>query len=197
MYLHFYVYAYLRKDGTPYYIGKGHGNRAWHKNHRVGLPKDKSRIVILEKNLTTIGALAIERRLIKWWGRKDLGTGILRNMSDGGEGAYGAVGRKLSQESKNKISNSKKGTIPWNKGISYRKGISKSSKMREKLSASKIGNKSKSSYWLITYNNGSTEKIYNLKQICQDRDWKYNTINVAVKKKDGVVPSLSATFCKL
>ena len=84
----YYVYMYLRHDGTPYYVGKGTKRRAWYKNkNELRPPKDKSRIIIVHHNLTELWAFALERKLIYWYGRKDLETGILRNLTDGGEGS--------------------------------------------------------------------------------------------------------------
>ena len=121
----FYTYAYLREDLTPYYIGKGKSYRAYRKNRNVHPPEDKNRILFLKKNLTEKEAFKHEIYMISVFGRKDLGTGILHNRTNGGDGTSGAI---LSQETKDKIGNDWRGrkrpgqgekTIDIQKALNY------------------------------------------------------------------------------
>jgi group I intron endonuclease len=132
----FYVYAYLRnkdslggKKGTPYYIGKGKGKRAYKDSGRKGAPtpKDKSYIIFLEQGLTEQEALDLEVYYIALYGRIDIGTGILRNLTNGGDGSTGwtpsqetrekmsraKVGKTLPQEIKDKMSQALLGNQRW------------------------------------------------------------------------------------
>jgi hypothetical protein len=103
----YYTYAYLREDRTPYYIGKGKGRRLYKKRKGgVNPPKDKSRIIFLKQNLTEQEAFRHEIYMIAVFGRKDLGTGILHNKTNGGEGLSGYI---CSDETKRKMSESLKG----------------------------------------------------------------------------------------
>ena len=128
----YYIYFYLRsrdsaigKAGTPYYVGKGKGRRAYHTGHSYDVPKDKNNIVFVLNNLTEEQAFQNEIDFISWYGRVDSGNGILRNLTDGGEGMSGWVpseetkrkigesnkGKTRSEETKRKISKANKGKI--------------------------------------------------------------------------------------
>ena len=128
----YYVYMYLREDGTPYYVGKGKGNRAYKKSDRVILPpNDKSRIKIVLTNLTEEQAFVNEKYFIAWYGRKDNNTGILRNLTDGGEGSSGAI---ISEETKKKHSVNGKGKKRF-LGRTHRQ------ESKEKMTQSRLGQK--------------------------------------------------------
>jgi hypothetical protein len=87
----FYVYLFLREDGTPYYVGKGQGNRQWDKRRKTKPPADPARNVRILDRMSEEDAFAWEQTLIARYGRKDNGTGILRNLTDGGDGVSGLV----------------------------------------------------------------------------------------------------------
>jgi len=105
----YYIYSYLREDLSPYYIGKGKDQRAYSKGrNEVRPPRDKSRVKIIKANLTEQEAFELEKFYIFMFGRIDNETGILRNKTDGGDGASGAV---RSAETRKKISEALKGRI--------------------------------------------------------------------------------------
>ena len=110
-----FVYCYLRsKDsktgamGTPYYVGiASHWRRptARHR-HSAPVPKDHRFIRILRQGLTWEEVCKWEQRYIAHYGRKDKKTGILLNMTDGGEGSPGLI---VSEETRRKRSKAQRG----------------------------------------------------------------------------------------
>jgi hypothetical protein len=105
----YYTYAYLREDGTPYYIGKGSGYRAYQNHTRTNgqnlLPKNKNQILILKRFELEDDAYRHETYLISLYGRK-CDNGVLVNMVHGGKGgAKKYLTRKEKEEAilRNKI----------------------------------------------------------------------------------------------
>ncbi len=128
----YYTYAWLREDMTPYYIGKGIRDRAY-RPHRRGntymSAPPKERVLFLKKNLTEFDAYKHENYIISILGLKSE-SGILINMSYGGEGSSGRkpsqyciqrtketnIGKILNEEHKKSISKQVSQRRWWNNG---------------------------------------------------------------------------------
>jgi len=125
----FYTYAYLREDRTPYYIGRGRKRRAYevHRNGKRRItPPPLDRILMLKQNLSYENSVRHEIYMIHLLGRKDLGTGVLWNFTDGGDGTLNRVwtleerekmrqanlGKTLTPEHREKIKQTLQGK-PW------------------------------------------------------------------------------------
>ena len=115
----FYTYVYYdpSRNNEPIYVGKGKGERAWqHLSKKIQHPFIQ-RLAYLKKIGTTpiIGLYSyldeefahfLEEELISKFGRKDSGIGPLLNLTSGGEGP---AGKKCSDETRKRMSASKKG----------------------------------------------------------------------------------------
>jgi len=119
-----YVYSHTRLDtGNIFYIGIGSDNffKRAHTNknrnkHWINIcNKCQIKIDILYSNITWEQACNIEQELILELGRIDLNNGQLVNLTSGGEGKFGFV---TPIDTKNKISNTKKGVASKLKGVS-------------------------------------------------------------------------------
>ena len=138
-----YVYRHIRLDkNQPFYIGIGNKvnyarayefksdkrNNIWNAIYR----KTKIEVDILFDNITKQEAANKEKEFIKIYGRVDNYTGILSNMTDGGDGILNA---KRSLETREKLRQGKLGC----KNPSY--GKTPSVETLEKRSKSLSGKK--------------------------------------------------------
>ena len=147
--MHYYTYAYLREDKTPYYIGKGSGDRVSRRTKNCTKPpKDKSRIIFLKQNLTEEEAFKHEIYMIAVFGRVNLGTGILHNKTDGGDNPPSWKGKTHSLETRKKLSQ-------INKGKQHRLGHKLSP---EKLKPKKIKELKGKESKILLKGNSRTEK---------------------------------------
>lgn len=108
-----YVYRHIRLDtNMPFYIGIGFEDtnnfkRAYERKKRRGqfwnriTEKHGYNVDILFENVTKEFAKEKEREFIKLYGRIDLGTGTLCNLTDGGDGIHGW---KANEETLKKMS---------------------------------------------------------------------------------------------
>jgi len=150
----FYVYGYLDENFIPFYIGKGKNNRILahlrlnspnkylvHKIKKIQKETNKNpNLIFYAKDLNEDESFLLEKKLIKLYGRKDLGLGSLVNLTNGGDGSSGYIRDTNWKEkqslahkgyikekngfynkhhnitTKTILSKKLKGRIPWNKG---------------------------------------------------------------------------------
>lgn len=161
-----YVYRHIRKDKNEvFYIGIGsdsdyyRANKFSERNEIWNRIKNKSDVLveIIYDNLDWKTACDIEKSLINQYGRINNNTGILSNMTDGGEGTFNKViseetryllgngvrGKKRTEESKRKQSESTKGVKKpkehGDKIKQYRIGKKMSEEIKLKISKSSKG----------------------------------------------------------
>lgn len=153
----FYIYQLrLENSVAPFYIGKGRGKRSMQHftPTNLGTKSLRSSIIkharengiaviveVLASGLLEDAAFQIERNLISHYGRRDIGTGILANHTDGGEGASGVA---ISEETKKKISDALKGRKVSTGTLGYRHTMETKRRMSETASGVPSGLKGRS-----------------------------------------------------
>lgn len=193
------VYRHRRNDNaTVFYVGIGNKQRPYTKSKRSSYWKnivDKSgySIEILAEDLSLDNAIELEILLIKEYGRKDISTGILCNLTDGGEGTSNVtpevrkrisekrkgvrtlpIGYKRSEEHCLKLSLAKKGKQSSFKGKTHTEEAKNTIKEKRALQVFSKESRLKQAKAISGINNPASKKVIDLKN-----NTIYNTIKEA------------------
>ena len=188
---YFYTYFWLREDGTPYYVGKGTKDRAFVR-HRVGNPPSKE-CILLQEHPSEKDAFEAEKFFIEYYGRIDLGTGCLRNLTDGGEGPSNPSieSRKKMRTAKLGGKRSPESIAKTSASLIGRKKPPRSLKHRANLAAANRGRNQtpESIAKRVSVNTGkkrSAETCDRISDACKDRQFSTEhraSLSAAAKKK--------------
>lgn len=138
----YYIYEHYTKDtNVVFYVGYGQNNRAYdckrrNKYWKNVYNKHGLEVKVLKSNLLLDEAIELEQELIEKYGRRDIGTGTLTNLTAGGEGLRNAspetrkklsyIASNISDETREKMRNSARNRPPMKEETKQ--------KLREKFS---------------------------------------------------------------
>ena len=180
------VYQHRRKDTNEvFYIGIGNkesraynkyrNNRHWHYIvNKIGYT-----VEITHQDLIWEEACSIEKYLIAFYGRKDLGLGNLVNRTDGGDGV---INRHISEESRKKMRNAQKGLRMGEKNGNYGKKSPRLSEWNKKQDRSGDKNPMYGKGHLITGQNHPRARHIAQYDLLGNFITEYITITEASKK---------------
>jgi hypothetical protein len=172
----FYTYLWLREDGTPYYVGKGSGKRASSWHGRVGKAPKGYIVVYIAKD--EADAFETEKLLIWYYGRKDLKTGCLRNLTDGGDNPPRSTPQSIAK------------TTATKKGKKYPKQ-SASMKGNHNAKGTKCSDENKKRLRVLFTGRGVTEETR--RKVSES---KKGNVVVSLEQRLAISKALTKTHCK-
>ena len=192
-----FIYGEYTFDYEPFYVGKGHDYQLnshlndaknntftiWNKHKFFKIKKILNEniepiILKIKENIYEYEAFDLEIWLVWAIGRSDLKLGPLTNHTDGGDGVSGRIiekgknhhnyGRKVSVESRNKMSSSQKKR--------FTKELKNQCREREK------GNIKSCGKYIVTFPDKHQEDIIGLKRFCEKVNLNFWGVSAAKKK---------------
>lgn len=201
------IYQHLKPNGEVFYIGIGKSKkRALSKHNRSKywlniVNKYDYEVRILKSDLSWGEACELERILISWYGRLDLETGCLVNMTDGGEGSLNC---KFSEDTLKKKSEIMKGKLAGYKNPMFGKkaeqhpafGYRQSEENKKRREQKYI--KEKHHFFNKKFSQEHKDKISKagLGRIVSEETIKKLKLNHASKKDNYIPPTLGKSLQK-
>lgn len=207
----FYVYEHYTNDTDEiFYVGYGRNDRAYDFGRRSDYwksvySKHGATVKIIRNNLSLNEAVELECELIKKYGRRDLNTGMLVNLTDGGEGLKNAslatkqklsyIASHISEETREKMRKSAKNRPPMKEETKQKLreyftgknnpnyGKKFSEEHRRKLSEAHKGNKlsDEAKRKLSEFNKGRTHTLETRKKLSEALKGNKNGVGVVRK----------------